>query len=191
MAQQDKIKWDQKYQENIKLRERRAVSKKLEAFADLKATGKALDVACGTGRNSIYLAKSGFLVDAVDISSVALEDLKSKNIPNIKTHLIDLDLYTPPKQEYDLILMCNFLDRGLIPKLCEALVPNGILIVETYMHHPINTKPNSNPDFLLQKEELLNYVPKGFVLIDYDEFDNEADELYRMRKQSLVIKKVF
>jgi SAM-dependent methyltransferase len=189
MAQEDQIKWDKKYTDNIKLREKRVVSKKLEKYSDTVDVGKALDVACGTGRNSIYLAQKGFSVDALDISKVAIEHLNSLDIDNIQAQEVDLDEYDVSLDSYDLILMCNFLDRALIRKLLDGLKVGGILIVETYMHHPMNTKPNLTPEFLLQKEELKSFLKEGFELVDYDEFDNDTGEMYRMRKQSIVIKR--
>ena len=41
-------------------------------------TSRALDVACGFGGNSLYLASMGFQVDAVDISGVALAQLQAE-----------------------------------------------------------------------------------------------------------------
>src|SRR5687767_10145408 len=37
------------------------------------APGRALDVACGKGRNALFLASRGFQVTAIDISPVGLE----------------------------------------------------------------------------------------------------------------------
>ena len=79
MSQADKEKWDKKYKNNpiqdnpIKL---------ITDFAKLATGTKALDVACGMGRHSKYLASQGFEVDALDISSVAIESLQ--NIPHIQ-----------------------------------------------------------------------------------------------------------
>ncbi|MGB5917628.1 MAG: tellurium resistance protein TehB, partial [Arcobacter sp.] len=86
--------------------------------------------------------------------------------------------------------MTNFLDRKLIPKLANALKKDGILFIETYMHDKINEKPPSNPDFLLQKDELKSFFDDQFEILDYDEFENEDYELYRMKKQSIEVKKL-
>lgn len=189
MANEDKIKWDQKYLDNPKLLQERNPSKKLDSIIKLTTGKKALEIACGSGRNSIFLAKNGFNIDAYDISKIALDTLESKGYSTIDTKLIDLDNFTPQIDTYNLIVQTNFLDRKLIPKLLESLKKDGLLFIETYMNHPSNTKPNSNPEFLLQKEELKSFVINGFKLIDYDEFDNEATELYKMKKQSIIIQK--
>lgn len=189
MSLEDQIKWDKKYSENSNLLKDRAPSKKLDSILKLVTGKNALEVACGSGRNSIFLAKNGFNIDAYDISKIALKALKEKGYNTINTKLIDLDQFTPKANQYDLIIQTNFLDRDLIPKLLNSLKKNGLLFIETYMAHPSNNKPNSNPLFLLQKGELKSFVYEGFELIDYDEFDNESYEQYRMKKQSIIIKK--
>jgi len=189
MAKEDKTKWDQKYIDNPKLLEDRDPSKKLDSLIKLSCGKQALEIACGSGRNSIYLAKNGFNIDAYDISEIALETLNSKNYNTINTHLIDLDEFIPKIEHYDLIIQTNFLDRKLIPKLLQSLKKNGLLFIETYMNHPSNTKPNSTPEFLLQKDELKKFVSNNFILVEYDEFDNEPTELYRMKKQSIIIQR--
>ena len=67
---------------------------------------------------------------------------------------------------------------------------DGILFIETYMHDIINEKPSSNPDFLLKKDELKTFFDDAFEVLDYDEFLNEENELYRMKKQSIAIRKL-
>ncbi|MGB5867739.1 MAG: methyltransferase domain-containing protein [Arcobacteraceae bacterium] len=189
MSLEDKIKWNKKYQTTPSLSQTRKASQKLIDFIKYATPNKALDVACGTGRNSIYLAQANFAVDAIDISWIALQRLEQKGYENIHTMLIDLDNYIPEKNSYDLIIMSNFLDKELIPHLYNALKRDGILIIETYMHHNSNEKPNSNPDFLLQKDELKTFFDNSYNILNYDEFDNESEELYKMRKQSIVIQR--
>lgn len=189
MAIEDKIKWNKKYQEKPSLLVTRAHSAKLNIIFKQISKGIALDVACGTGRNCLAMAKKGFLVDAVDISHIALEHLNTHQIKNITTHLVDLDDYTPKQNTYDLIVMTNFLDRELILRLQNALKTNGYILIETYMDDPINDKSASNPNYLLQKEELKSFFDESFEIIDYDEFENESFEMHRMKKQSIIAKK--
>ncbi len=191
MSIKDKEKWDKKYLNTPKLLQARDPSQKMVDFIDNTKSKKALDVACGSGRNSIYLASKGFEVDAVDISEVALKTLTDKNIKAINAQYVDLDTYTPQENTYDLIVKCNYLQRDLIDKLKKALKVGGLLIIETYMYHENNTKPNSNPDFLLQKDELKSFFSDDFKILKYEEFDNEPYEIYRMKKQFIAVKKIF
>ncbi|MCW9026056.1 MAG: methyltransferase domain-containing protein [Thiovulaceae bacterium] len=188
MSIKDKQKWDKKYLNTPKLLQKRKPSQKLVKFSKHFNGTDALDFASGNGRNSIYLANLGFSVDAYDISDVALENLAANKIKNINTKQMDLDNFKAQKK-YNLIVKCNYLDREAIKKLSDALYKNGIMIIETYMHHTSNTKPDSNPDFLLQANELKTFFDDSFEVLEYDEFDNEPNELYRMRKQSIVVRK--
>lgn len=190
MAIEDKIKWNKKYQEKPSLLVARAHSKKLDMIFERLSKGYALDVACGTGRNCIAMAKKGFFVDAVDISHIALGHLNAHQIKNITTHLVDLDDYIPKQNGYDLIVMTNFLDRALIQRLPHALKLNGYILIETYMDDPINDKSASNPNYLLQKQELKSFFDESFEIVDYDEFENESFEMHTMKKQSIIVKKI-
>lgn len=189
MAIEDKIKWEKKYETTPKLLENRPQSKKLEKAIEFTDGKNALDVACGSGRNSIFLAKNGFNVTSIDISQLALKTLEEQNINNITTKQVDLDTFEFEKESYDLIIMINFLDRNLFQKLLHALKKDGVFLIETYMFHEENEKPPSNPNFLLKKDELKEFFEKKAKILDYDEFFNESYELYKMRKQSIIVKK--
>ena len=70
MAQEDKERWNKKYQDN-KIPDEPIVL--VQQYATSARGNQALDIACGMGRHSKYLASLGFNVDALDISSVAIE----------------------------------------------------------------------------------------------------------------------
>ena len=108
MSLKDKLKWDKKYQETTSLLKDREPSENLKKIVEKTNGKKALDVASGAGRNSIYLANNGFDVEALDISSVALEVLNNKGFKNISCKFVDLDEYEISKNSYDLIVMTNF-----------------------------------------------------------------------------------
>ncbi|XPV69688.1 MAG: class I SAM-dependent methyltransferase [Halarcobacter sp.] len=190
MAIEDKIKWNKKYKDIPKLLKQRDPSPKLvEMIKECKGK-KALEIACGSGRNSIYLAQNGFEVEALDISEVALKSLDEKNYKNITTKLVDLEGYIPKENNYDLIVKTNYLDRKIIPHLAKALKKDGLLLIETYMEDKENEKPPSNPDYLLKKDELKNFFDNSFKILEYDEFFNESYEIYKMKKQAICVKKI-
>lgn len=190
MSQQDKIKWDKKYTQMQALLSARPPSPLVSTYAGLTPGQRALDLACGGGRHALYLAQQGFRVDAVDISTVALEALRrAAGNANITLIEADLDTFEIIKAAYDLIIKTNYLDRNLIARAQAALKPGGIMIVETYMADPGNEKPDANPDFLLAPLELHTRFDNGFDVLEYKEFWNEPHEKYRMKKQAIAAKK--
>jgi cyclopropane fatty-acyl-phospholipid synthase-like methyltransferase len=195
MSLQDKAKWDKKYLEKEKLLLPRDPSNNLVNYLKQCSGKRALDLACGAGRNTIYLAKQGFSVDALDIAKVALDtlskELKKQNLEDmVNIQLCDLDDYEIKKDAYDLVLMFNFLDRKLLEKSKQSLSKDGIYIVETYMVDETNEKKNSLRSNMLEKEELKEIFSDGFEIVFYEEFENEAHELYRMKKQMIVARKL-
>ena len=191
MSQQDREKWNQKFQQMSDLLSPRPPSELVNRFYREAPGKKALDLACGGGRHTLFLSEKGFDVDAVDISHVALEKLAEK-VDSEKVTLIeaDLDNYPLHEKEYDLIVKTNYLDRNLIERAKAALKKGGIFIVETYMEDEANEKKDSNPDFLLRKEELPAIFSEGFEILAYETFWNETYEKYRMKKAAIAAKKL-
>jgi len=194
MSIKDKQKWDAKYIKKSQLLLPRDASINLVNHLDKCVGKRALDLACGAGRNTIYLAKHGFKVDALDIAQIALDalhvELKSQNLSHlVNTKLIDLDKFSEPKNSYDLVLMCNFLDRELIQKAQFSLAKDGVFIVETYMVDEKNEKENSDRNNLLEKNELKDIFADDYEILFYYEYDNEPHEIYQMKKQVIIAKK--
>ncbi len=184
MSIKDREKWNKKYQDNPKLLQLRPPSKILKKYYNFAPIKTALDLACGVGRNAIFLAKQEFIVDAVDISQIALNQI---NNPNINTILADLDSFTP-KKEYGLIIKTNYLDRDLINRAKEWLKKDGIFIIETYLDDPINEKKDSNPAFLLKPDELKSFFDNRFEILEYSEFINESFEMFKMKKAAIAVR---
>jgi len=111
MAEKDREKWDKKFTQKPDLLASRPPSKFVERYHKLCEGKRALDLACGGGRHTLFLSKQGFFVDGVDISSVALDKLSPKVGENVTLIEADLDRYEPKKDYYDLIVMTNFLDH--------------------------------------------------------------------------------
>ncbi len=98
--------------------------------------GRALDVACGRGRNALLLAELGFTVDALDVSEVALELLGAEaERRGVTVNTRRADLREAPAFEagaYAVVLDMFFLERPLLPTLIQALAPGGLLFFETF-----------------------------------------------------------
>ena len=96
----------------------------------------AIDVACGTGRNALFLARRGYKVLAVDISDVALERLAKAAAAeglDVRTEQRDLSADGLPAGEFGVVLVTRYLDRQLFPALIAAVAPGGTLLVETFL----------------------------------------------------------
>lgn len=116
---------------------------------------RAFDIACGEGRNSIFLSRQGFSVTGIDISAAGIAKAsKWAKAEHLEIEFIQLDLELYEFDEnWDLIINFNFLLRGLLPKAVAALVPGGVMVVDTILDTP--TLPGAHTKaFLLQPGEL-------------------------------------
>lgn len=143
---------------------------------------RALDVACGEGRNAIFLANRGFRVTAVDNSDVALKKARKLSEAaglDIRYQLLDLR-EDAPRGPFDLVIVFNFLLRPLIPKLYQELAPGGYLMVEAILSGTHTTR--HNPEFTLEQGELgqLFSALDGTLLINAEHLEVEkARALFR------------
>ena len=142
----------------------RAPSDWLVAHRDLLAgAGRALDLACGDGRNALYLAQLGYDVDAIDISDVAIDALRAaarQHGLRIVPRVVDLEREPLPAGPFDAIVVMNFLQRDLFVALEDALAPDGLLLYETLSTVHVEELGHSfNPDYLLERGELPRAFP--------------------------------
>lgn len=99
--------------------------------------GRALDLACGEGRNAVWLAERGWRVTAVDFSHVALkkgEGLASSRGVEVDWVLADVLEYEPERRAFDLVAVL-YLQlphdelRRAIRTAAGAVAPGGTLLV--------------------------------------------------------------
>jgi SAM-dependent methyltransferase len=121
--------------------------------------GRALDVASGRGRNAVYLAQRGWSVCAVDFSQVALGILKQAT-PRVETIVADLtDPETSiPRDSFDLVCNCRYLQRDLFPRLADALRPGGLLVALIAMVDDDPAVREMNSEYLLREGELRELI---------------------------------
>lgn len=166
-----KVKWDAKYRERGPEAFGLSPSDWLvrhEAMLQEQAKGPALDIACGNGRNSIYLARMGFQVEALDISSVATDWLNKEAVEQklpIAARSLDITAWEFPPDRYQLIINFNFLERSIFPGIVKALAPGGLLLFETFLQDP-DFQTSMNARFLLKPNELLRAF-SGFRVLHY------------------------
>jgi predicted Rossmann fold flavoprotein len=131
----------------------------------LPAGGLALDLACGRGRNALWLAEHGFHVRAVDRNADALRELTEEArrrgvSAQIAVEQVDLESGPPnlPEATFDVIVVSNYLHRPLFPSMLAALRPGGVLVYETFTTAQAARGKPTNPDFLLRPGELRERV---------------------------------
>ena len=153
------LKWETRFQSGecvLGTNPTRYLVENMDLITSLVPGTRALDIACGEGRNSIYLAKRGFQVKGLDISATGLKkgrDWMEREGVQIDFRLVNLEKYEFTEQ-YDLILNCNFLLRDLVPKSVEALSHGGIILFDTLLDSPY-VPTNHKKEFLLQPGELV------------------------------------
>jgi dihydroneopterin aldolase len=140
--------------------------------------GHALDVAAGRGRNTLFLARSGFTVEAVDRDEQDLAQLRdaarARGLEDVTTRTIDLEGDPQAgralsEHRYDVIVVFFYLHRPLFPALLEALSPGGHLVYETFLldNHLRYGHPRRK-EFCLERNELLG-LANGLRIAHYDE----------------------
>lgn len=97
----------------------------------------ALDIACGTGRDAVFMGLSGMAVEAWDVLPDAVRlctGLAERNGVSIRASCRDVekDAAIEPHR-YDLITCFNFLHRPLMPVIASAVRPGGLVIYETFV----------------------------------------------------------
>ena len=153
----DRVKWNKRFElQDSYLGELPSpfLAQDIERIKTLAPGPDALDIACGEGRNSLFLAQHGFRVVGLDISDIGLA--KGRNRAQAKG--LDVDFRRVDLDDciiegtFDLILNFNFLLRKLIPSEVASLKPGGLLLFDTMMA-PEQPSQNHNPDYLLQPGE--------------------------------------
>ena len=152
----------------------------------LLCKGRALCLADGEGRNSVWLASQGFEVDAFDFSEVALvkaQKLATKHAVKIQFICSDWESFDWKPNYYDTIagIFFQFADpdarRKLFEKLHISLKPGGTLIIQGYGKEQLNFK-TGGPGVLenLYDEELLLTSFPDYIVLDIRTYMHEVDE---------------
>lgn len=151
----------------------------LRAAADL---GPVLDLACGGGRNGLYLTQQDLPVVFADRRKEALAQVADEPGGDKALRLWQVDLETGEDNplagaQFGAILVFRYLHRPLMPAIAEAIAPGGVVMYETFtVDQPRHGRP-TNPDFLLRHGELPGYFPDWEQLHHFEgEAVNPASE---------------
>ncbi len=134
--------------------------------------GPVLDIACGRGRNALYLARRGFAVTGIDISDSGLKLLEREAASRKLTlDLLQRDLeqsITLPKGPFDIMLMFFYLQRSLYPAIKDNLPPGGTVVLRSFSKAGCFTGGPQNPEFVLNPGELPDVFADWEILL-YEE----------------------
>ena len=141
--------------------------------------GTALDVACGSGRNLCWLLASNWQVTGIDRDTVATSALQSL------AKIVDADIengpWPLPQQQFDLVVVCNYLWRPLFDTIKAAVKPGGCLIWETFADGQQTIGRPSRPDFLLQRGELLRVCGDWHIVAYEDLYEGGVNSRFVQR----------
>ena len=175
--------WDQHYADPAHTDS--TVDPLLIQAAEMLLPGRALDLACGTGRHALYLARLGWRVTAVDSSAVAIGLLHAQaaGLP-LDARLADLERgeFELAPNAYQLICDFYYLQRNLFPQIREAVHPGGVFAGAIHVFDDAPALRPRNPDFLLQAGELRGFFDGWKVL-----FYSEGGEPGRSRRTARII----
>lgn len=148
--------------------------------------GRALDLACGTGRHALFLAKLGWQVTAVDASPVAIELLRQRAAElrvSIQTAVADLEsgAFVIEPDRYDLICDFFYLQRDLFPGIRAGIRPGGLFVATIHMRDEAAGVKPMRPQFLLGEGELRREF-ENWDVVSYSERKPDAGHSRRVAR---------
>ncbi len=160
--------WEQMYRSGERGSEDAPTRLLVETAANL-SPGTAIDLACGAGRNALFLAGLGWTVTAVDGSPAAIEILKRRAKERglvIGTEVADLTApdFALPLHSFDLIVIAYYLQRSLFAKVEPALKPDGMVLA--IVHTPEKGEPT---DYKRAAPGELRRTFEGWKILHYYE----------------------
>lgn len=190
--------WDRRYSEPKLLWSATPNRFLVQETSDLEP-GRALDLACGEGRNALWLAELGWRVTGVDFSSVAIAKARRRaeeEHADVSFVCADLLEYEPDGGAYDLVVLLYLQlpsaeRRRVLARAVEALAPGGtfLLVGHDLANVTEGVGGPSDPDVLYTPERIVSEL-EGLeiekaerVLRDVDDADRPAiDALVRARR---------
>jgi SAM-dependent methyltransferase len=137
----------------------------LAAEAATLPAGRAVDLACGEGRNAVWLAEQGWTATGVDFSEVGLDKgrrLAGDRGVDVTWVCADATTWVPPEDGYGLVVVCYLQlpagqRRQAIGVAGRALAPGGTLLVVAHDSTNLTngTGGPPKPDVLYRPDDVL------------------------------------
>ncbi len=147
----------------------------IEQLREAALAGPIVDLACGRGRHMIAGARAGLPMIGIDRNAEFLAELRSlADAERVAVNAVRADLEAAPgcplkPGSCGAIVVFRYLHRPLAPTICDALVPGGLLLYETFSTGQIELGWGpSNPAFLLRKGELAEMFAELEILEQWE-----------------------
>ena len=182
--------WDQRYRtrsreaEDLETRPTKLVADTALSLPP----GTALDLACGAGRNALWLAEQGWQVTAVDGSEAAIALLRRRAkersvevnalVADLQCHELKIE-----EEKWDLIIISYYLQRDLIKPAADGVRPGGCMVIIVH-----TTEGNEEPtESRLRPGELERYFLGWEILHRYE--GKPDDPVHRRSVAEIVARK--
>jgi tellurite methyltransferase len=129
-----------------------------------------LDLACGGGRNGLFLAKQQLPVVFADRSVDSLQAIAAHLNKGSALWPVDFEQQDDPlaAKQFSAVLVFRYLHRQLFAAIKQAIVPGGLIIYETFTLAQAQLGRPKNPNFLLKSGELSNQFAHWRVLHQFE-----------------------
>lgn len=164
----DRERWNARYREEEPGGTPVLLGRNLHLFP---RSGRAIDVAGGSGQAAAILAARGFTVTVADVSDVALQlatERAERSRISLDTLQIDLATEPFPAGPWDLITCFNYLDRALFGAMIDNLADGGLLAVSIATRSNLERHAHPSTRYLLDDGELPSLL-EGLTLVHHQE----------------------
>jgi tellurite methyltransferase len=160
----------------------RIVKRFIENYSLHSENKTGLDLACGSGRDTVYMSMQGYSMTAVDYLPSALQKLSDLAIrceQSIKSILLDMEKLDDDKHcsplttlqhQYGCVVVVRYLHRPGLAQLKRLIDIGGYIVYQTFMHGCEKFGSPKNPRYLLELGELAEVFSDFDILVDEVEY---------------------
>jgi len=173
---QNRKKWEELYASGARAN-RPPSAWVVEAVARLPNVAAVADVAGGNGRHAIPVSRQGRTVVLVDLAHQAVSAAMAAE-PGLAGVVADVTRLPLRPEQFGIVIVTNFLVRGVFADLIALLAPGGHLVYETYTLRHLDlvqrglARGPQSPEYLLQPGEL-RALARPLAVVEYWEGEVE------------------